>query len=282
MAYRWLVAAALCAALAFLCLTSCSSGPSAAQPGTPPFYWGAAGETWQSGDYLKTLDNLEHLTADQNEFTVRARPWEIVVGSGVARGYVDLSDAGENAIKKSPARASAIRRQMNAWRSNANSTALELADTFQKFSTANKQGSIPLEFTWPPVGNAAVPAQRDRFATGSPMSAADVDALELAMVRRGVMLAAARATGAGEDTAKAQELFRQPKPAVTTETFMVGMGQALYDLSALYGPKKLDMPNRHDMLVTLATSALKPYPKNKEAAALLAKIEKETKAKGKK
>jgi hypothetical protein len=105
--------------------------------------------------------------------------------------------------------------------------------------------------------------------------------MELAMVRRGVMLAAARVTGAGDDTAKAQELFRQPKPAVPTETFMVGMGQALYDLASLYGPKKLDMPNRHDMLITLATRAMKPYPKNKEAAALLAKIEKETKAKGK-
>ncbi|MGA2181675.1 MAG: hypothetical protein ABSH47_01470 [Bryobacteraceae bacterium] len=282
MAYRRLVPAALCAALVVLCLTSCSSGPSASQPGTPPFYWGAAGETWRSGDYVKTLDDLSHLTADQNEFTVRARPWEIVVATGVARGYVDLADTCESAIKKSPARASAIRRQMSAWRAIANSTTLELADTFHKFSAANKQASIPLEFTWPPVGNAAVPAQRDRFATGLPVSAADLDALEQAMVQRGVMLAAARATGAGEDTAKAQELFRQPKPAVVTETFMVGMGQALYDLSSLYGPKKLDAPNRHDMLITLATNALKPYPKNKDAAALLAKIEKETKAKGKK
>jgi hypothetical protein len=282
MAFRRFVPAALCAALAVLCLISCSSGPSAAQPGTPPFYWGAAGETWRSGDYLKTLDNLSHLTADQSEFTAKSRPWEIIVGAGVARGYVDLSDACEAAIHKSPARASEIRRQMSAWRANANGTALELADSFQKFAALNKADSIPLEFTWPPAGNAAVPLQRDRFASGAPVSAGDLEALEQGMVRRGVLLAAARAVGAGEDTAKAQEVFHQPKPAVTTETFMTGMGQALYDLSALYGPKKLDTPNRHDMLITLATSALKPYPKNKDAAALLAKMEKEAKAKGKK
>jgi hypothetical protein len=282
MAYRRLISAASCAAIAVLCLTSCSSGPSAPQPGTPPFYWGAAGETWRAGDYLKTLDNLSHLTADQNEYTLRASPWEIVVGAGVARGYVDLSEAGEAAIHKSPARASEIRRQMSAWQSAANSTALELADTYQKFSAANKQETISLEFAWPPVGNAAVPMQRDRFAMGAPLSAADVESLELAMIQRGVMLAAARAVGGGEDTAKAQEVFRQPKPAVATETFMVGMGQALYDLSSLYGPKKLDMPNRHDMLITLATSSVKPYPKNKDAAALLAKMAKDAKAKGKK
>lgn len=271
--------AALCAAVAVLCLTSCSSGPSAPEPGTPPFYWGAADETWRSGDYLKTLDNLSHLTADQNDFTVRARPWEIMVASGVARGYSDLADSCENAIRKSPARANEIRRQMNAWRGSANSTTLELADTFQKFAAANKQQSIPLAFAWPPAGNAAVPAQRDRFAAGAPLSASDLDALEQTMVQRGVLLAVARATGAGEDTAKAQELFHQPTPTVPAETFMVGMGQALYDLSSLYGPKKLDTPKRHDMLITLATNALKPYPKNKDAVALLAKIEKEAKAK---
>jgi hypothetical protein len=282
MAYRRLVPAALCAAMGVLCLTSCSSGPGAPQPGTPAFYWEAAGGTWKSGDYVKTLDHLSHLTADQNEFTARARPWEIVVASGLARGYADLNDACESGIKKTPARAIPIRRQMSAWRANANSIALELAETFQKFSAANKQSSIPLDFTWPPVGNAAVPAQRERFATGAPVSAADVETLELATIQRGVILALARATGAGEDAAKAQELFRQPRPAVATETFMVGMGQALYDLSSLYGPRKLDSPNRHDMLVTLATNALKPYPKNEDAAALLAKIEKEAKAKGKK
>jgi hypothetical protein len=278
MSYRWLFPAALCAALTVLCLISCSSGPSAPQPGTPPFYWGAAGETWHAGDYLKTLDDLSHLTADQNEFTERARPWDIVVASGVSRGYIDLSDACENAIHKVPARASEIRRQMNAWRANANSAALEVADTFQKFSVANKRDSISLDFAWPPVGSAAMPAQRDRFAAGAPLSDADLDGLEQSMIHRDVMLTAARATGAGEDTARAQEVFRQPKPAVSTETFMVGMGEALYDLSALYGPKKLDIPQRREMLITLATNALKPYPKNKDAAALLAKIAKDAKA----
>jgi hypothetical protein len=282
MAYRRLVLAALCAAFVVLCLTSCDSGPSAAQPGTPPYYWGAAGDTWRSGDYVKTLDHLSHLTADQNEFTVRARAWEIVVASGVARGYLDLTDACESGIKKEPARAVAIRRQMSAWRAIANSTTLELAETFQEFSAANKEQSIPLEFTWPPQGSATMPAQRDRFAAGSPLTPAEIEALELAMVRRGVILAAARVTGAGEDAAKGQELFRKPKPAVSTETFMVGMGQALYDLSALYGPKKLDTPTRHDMMITLATNALKPYPKNEDAADLLAKIAREAKAKGKK
>jgi hypothetical protein len=279
MSFRRFVPAAIVAALAVWCLTSCSSGPSAPQPGSPAFYWGAAGETWRSGDYVKTFDDLSHLTADQNEFTGRARPWEIIVGSGMARGYLDLIEAGENAVKKAPTRAGETRRQISAWRASANSTTLELADTFQKFSAASKQESIPLEFAWPPVGNAAMPVQRDRFATGTPLSAADLDRLETAMIQRGVMLAAARVTGAGDDTAKGQEVFRQPKPALSSETFMVGMAQVLYDISALYGPKQLDMPKRHDMLTMLATDALKPYPKNKDAVALLAKMAKEAKAK---
>jgi hypothetical protein len=268
----------LCAAILVLFLSCCASGPSAPQPGTPAFYWGAAGETWRSGDYLKTLDNLSQLTANQNDFTVKARPWEIIVASGIARGYVDLSDAAETAMKKSPARAIPIRRQMTAWRGNANSTALELADTFQKFLAANKETTVPLEFSWPPVGSAASPTQLDRFASGTPLSAADAEGLETAMIQRGVMLAAARVTGSGEDTAKAQEIFKQPKPAAPAETFLVNMGQVFYDLSELYGPRKLDTPHRRDMMITLATMALKPWPQDKAATSLLQRIQKETKA----
>ncbi|HTP89369.1 MAG TPA: hypothetical protein VMJ34_20610 [Bryobacteraceae bacterium] len=282
MAYRRWIPAAFCAALVVLCLTSCSSGPSAPQPGTPAFYWGAAGAMWRSGDYLKTLDNLSHLTANQNEFRAKAQPWEVVVALGVARGNLDLSDACDTAIHKSPAMAGVLRRQMSVWRSNGNSTALELADSFHKFAQENKQATIPLEFSWPPAGNATPPPQRDRFAAGSPLSPSDMEKLELAMIQRGVMLTAARAVGAGDDTARGLEVFKQPKPAVSTEVFMTGMAQALYDLSALYGPKQLDLPNRRELLVNLATSAAKPYPKNKDAAALLAKVDKEAKAKGRK
>jgi len=273
------LARALCAATLVLFLNGCSSGPSAPQPGTPAFYWGAAGETWRAGDYLKTLDDLSHLTADQNEFTVKARPWEILVASGIARGYVDLADAAETAMKKSPARAIPIRRQMTAWRGSANGTALELADTFQKFAITSKETSVSLEFSWPPVGNAASPTQLDRFESGAPLSDADIEGLETAMLQRAVMLAAARITGSGEDTAKAQEVFRQPRPAVPAETFLVNLGQAFYDLSALYGPRKLDTPHRHDMMITLATMALKPYPQDKAATSLLQKIQSDSKAK---
>jgi len=269
---------ALCAAMLVLFLSSCSSGPSAPQPGTPAFYWGAAGETWRAGDYLKTLDDLSHLTANQNEFTVKARPWEIIVASGIARGYMDLADAAETAMKKSPAREIPIRRQMMAWRGNANSTALDLADTFQKFAGANKETSLPLEISWPPVGSAASPTNLDRFASGTPLKPGDMDGLEAAMLQRGVMLAAARVTGSGDDTAKAQEIFKQPKPAVPAATFMVNMGQVFYDLSGLYGPRKMDTPHRREMMITLATMAVKPYPQDKAAVALLAKIQKDAKA----
>jgi hypothetical protein len=191
---------------------------------------------------------------------------------------MDLSDAAETAMKKSPARAIPIRRQMTAWRGDANSMALELADTFQKFAAANKETTVPLEFPWPPVGSAASPPQLDQFASGMPLKAADMEALETAMIQHAVMIAAARVTGSGEDTAKAQEIFKQPKPSAPAETFLVNMGQVFYDLSALYGPRKLDTPHRRDMMITLATMALKPYPQDKAATSLLQKIQKDSKA----
>jgi len=271
--------AALCAAAVILCLNSCSTGPSAPQPGSPAFYWGAAGETWRAGDYLRTLDNLAHLTAGPSDFATKARPWEIVTASGIARGYGDLADSAEAAMHKSPARANELRRQMTAWRGTANSTVLELADTFQKFAAENTGTSVPLAFAWPPAGNTAQPAKLDQFASGAPLPAADLEGLETMMIQRGVMLSAAKVTGSGDDAARAQDLFKQPSPSVTTQTFMVNMAQVLYDLSAIYGPKKLDTPRRGEMLITLATAALKPWPEDKSGMALLQKIQKETKVK---
>lgn len=53
--YYALVSTALVLGIA---LTGCSTGPQPLQPGTPAFYWAAARDTYKTGDYLKTNDNL--------------------------------------------------------------------------------------------------------------------------------------------------------------------------------------------------------------------------------
>jgi hypothetical protein len=84
--------AALLVAVALFGLTSCS-GPTTARVGTPEFYWYAAKWTYASGDYMKTVDHLDHLIDTQNEYSARALPWSLALNSGIAAGYMELADS---------------------------------------------------------------------------------------------------------------------------------------------------------------------------------------------
>src|SRR6188508_2519202 len=70
------------AGLTFSC--SSSAGP---QPGTPAYFWSAAKETFAASDYVKTSEHLDKILASDNEYTARARPWRLILASGMARGY---------------------------------------------------------------------------------------------------------------------------------------------------------------------------------------------------
>ncbi len=279
MSTRLFTLPALFALAAIPVLTSCSSGPSAAQPGTPAFYHGAAIETWKSGDYLKTLDNLANLTSSDNEFTEKARPWAIVTAAGIARGYADLADAYDLGMKNNRAKAGDMRRQINTYRAAANSTIMQLAETWQKFTAVNKQQPVQFVFAWPPAGNPSTPSQLALIQKGNPSGLSQGELVESAMLQRGVVLTVARSTGSGEDTAKAQTLFQNPVPVIADSDFETGMAQCMFDLAAVYGPMKLDLPIRRDMLYNFALDAAKRHPDKKDATALADKIQKAMKKK---
>src|SRR3979411_2788681 len=77
---------------------SCSTD-TAPKPGTPAYSWAAAKETFAANDYMKTGDHLDKVLASDNEYTARARPWRLILISGMARGYMDLADNLEYGVK---------------------------------------------------------------------------------------------------------------------------------------------------------------------------------------
>lgn len=270
MSTRLFTPPALCAAAATLLLTACGFGPRALEPGTAGFYHAAALETWKSGDYLKTLNDLSSITGSNNQFAEKARPWEIVTAAGIARGYEDLADAWEAGMRSNPAGRTDMRRQIGTYRANADTAIMALAETWQKFAAANRQQEIQLVFAWP-AGNPSAPSQLVLVRKGSGLNQGTL--VEGAMLQRGVVLAVAQSTGSGEDPARAQTLFQQPLPTVSAADFETGVAECMYELAALYEPTKLDMPHRRDMLYNFALDAVKRHPENRDAAVLADKIQ---------
>jgi len=262
----------------FTVLFTCScASDNSAQPGTPAFSWNAAKETFAAGDYNKTMDHLEKLVANENDYTARAQPWLLVLTSGMARGYADLADAFEAGSRANKTDPSAFRRRMNSYRSAANRTGLrfaELLDQFQKTTAAQ----TPLTFTYP-TGSPAPPAQLTRIGNGVLITGAEMDTAEKQALQREVLLATCRAAGAEGDSAKAQAMFKSANVETPRAVFVMAMAKSLYEQSQLYGRTKMDDPEKQKILSERALAALRSIPETQASKELTGKIQGGKKAK---
>jgi hypothetical protein len=261
--------------LLFCCLLiSCSDG-NAPKEGTPAFYWAAAQETFAAKDYVKTVKHLENASATDNEFTAKARPWLLVMTSGMARGYTDLADsfdAGAMSNKNSP---TAFRRQTNTYRGEANRLSLEFVEVFDKFQKG-KDDPIPMAFPFPSGSAAPVPAL-NKVGAGIMPAATEIESAEKRAVERGVLLAVCSAVGAPDDPAKARELLKPGTFQVPRAAFVTAMANRLFDQSQLYSSRKMDDPQKAKIFCNRALDALKTVPETKQTKDLSSKIAKSLK-----
>jgi hypothetical protein len=259
---------------ACLILSSCS-GPSGPQGGTPAFYWSAAKETFAASDYLKTVEHLEKLNATDNEYTARARPWLLVMTSGMARGYMDLADnfdAGAHANKTNPID---FRRRTNTYRGEANRLTLEFVEVFDKFQQG-KDDPVAIAFSFP-SGSAAPVAQLAKVAAGMTLQPTEIEPAEKRAIVRGVLLASCDAAGAPDDTAKAEQLLKPGTLTIPRAAFVTSMAATLFDESRLYGARQMDNPDKLKILCNRALDALKTVPETKQTKELSTKITKSLK-----
>ena len=262
--------------LFFSCLffISCS-GDSTPQAGTPAFYWAAAKETLAAKDYMKTVEHLEKLNDGESEFAARARPWLLVMTSGMARGYMDLADnfeAGSRANKTNP---TDFRRQTNTYRGQANRFALEFVEVFDKFQKG-KDDPVPIAFPFP-TGNAAPVVQLTKVSTGVMLQPNEVEEAERRAIEREVLLAACDAAGAPDDPAKTQDLLKAGSHQVPRAQFVVSLASTLFEESKLYGARQIGNPDRVKIFCDRALGALKTVPETKQTKDLSTKISKSLK-----
>ena len=255
-------------------LISCS-GSSGPEPGTPAFYWSAARETFGTKDYVKTIQHLEKLTATDNEYTARARPWLLMMTSGMARGYMDLAesfDAGAHANKENPAE---FRRHTNTYRGEADRLAVECVEVFGKFQQG-KDDPVPVAYPFP-TGSAAQVAQLGRVAAGILVAPTEIETAEKRALERAVLLQASAMAGAPDDVAKAHDLLKAGTLTVPRTAFLTAMASTLFDESKLYGSRQVDKPDRLKIFCNRALDALKTVPETKQTKDLGAKIAKSLK-----
>jgi len=263
--------------LALAILSSCSSEPAGPAQGSPAFYWQAAGETYKAGDLMKTLENLDRIQATDNDFVARALPWSLVLTSGMAAGYAELADHYEIGGRMNKSDPTAFRRPVSDFRGFANRLSLAFAEHAAKLDKVQGD-SIPLGFG-SPVGTASPVPALTKVVSGVVLTAPEADSAQKRAIERGVLLAACRFTGAPDDTAKTEAVLKTPDAKVARPVFMLAVAQTLFNESALYGPQKLDDPEKVTLFCQRAQDALKTVPESKESKDLGAKLQKVLKAK---
>lgn len=266
---RRMVAAGAVITANLICF-SCSTASREPQKGTPAFYWAAARQTYATGDYPKAIENLESLVDTNNEFTLRSRPWLLIMTSGMARGYMEIADFYEAGARMHKADPTPFRKQVSKARGNANRMALQFAEAFAGMQTV-KDDPVILGFACP-TGSAAPVAVLAKAGNGILPQEAEMESAEKTALSRAVLLATCRAAGAPDDTAKAQELFRTGEVKVPRATFILAMANALHEEAQLYGRQKLDLPDKLKIFCDRAQEALRSIPQTKETKELDTKI----------
>jgi hypothetical protein len=259
-----------------LVATSCSGGPEPPKPGTPAFYWSAARETYEAGDYQKTTEHLEQLCRKQNEYTARAQAWYLIMTSGMTKSYMELADNFEFGARARPANPTQFRRQTSDLRTYASRLSLQFAQMLLDFEKNNKDPQVTLDFPFP-VGSPLPSPQLTKIGNGEMPASAVLDDIRKQHLRTGVVLQTCRVLGHPEDSAKGQDLLKNGSAKVPRETFLLAMASALQEESELYGHTKLDQPDRLKMFSANALETLKGVPESEQTKKLSAKIQKSLK-----
>lgn len=266
----WLPSVALALAIAG---TSCSSGLQPPQPGTPAFFWGSAQESYRAGDFPGTDEQLQRVLAGDNDFTARARAWDILISAGLAQGHAEMADAFEAGARMNRANPTPFRKQMTNERSFASSAAIQFAGEVHKFIAQARNPNVTLQFGYP-AGSLAQPAALGKIASGVMVQDSERDLLETAMLQRGVLQAVCKALDSEDDSAKTAGKLKTGEVLAPRDVFLWAAARMLEQASQLYGRDKMDLPNRFMVLSEAALEALKEIPETKDSKALAGKIQK--------
>jgi hypothetical protein len=248
MSFRFLIL--LPVALLFV---SCSSTEKASAPklGSPAYSFNAANESLKRGDYVSAYESLGKVVSNQSEFTAQARVLHVVLGAGLARGYMELADMYENGAKFHRTNPQDYRSRIPAIRRRAAQMAFQFAENLR---TVREDQTAKLDFTTM-TPDAAEPAALAKVKQGLVLMPSDHEALIEGMAKHSV-------------SEIAKEIGGNP----TREVFLTAMARALTAQADLFSQRKLDEPKKAHALLSEALTVVKGLPETKETKELGTKI----------
>ena len=259
---------------ALLLAASCGSkGPEPPKPGSPAFIWAIARDSYKAGDYVKTNEGLDQLLGGKSNFVARAAPVKLVLGAGLAQGYIELADRFETGTKATRSNPAVFRRQMSEYRRLARAVAMQVLEAAHQHMNNWKDPNVTFVFPFP-AGSVEEAAGLSRVASGTQLPASEVDKMARQTLQRGVVRVASRVAGFPKDVEKARAAFKPEDTQLPREQFVLALVNTLHEISGLFGQKKMNEPDRLKMFYQVALAGLGTLPPSKEKKDLTDKIQK--------
>jgi hypothetical protein len=262
------------AATALLWTAGCATEenkPKPPQPGSPEMLWKTAQTAYTQGDYVKASNLLGDLAQKENAFTAQAAPLALVLNHGLAHAYAELGEkyaAGAKRTKDS----AAFYRLVSEYRSKAAAAGLRFVEVARKSTSSMKEGDVTLAFDLPAV-KPGDPPQYKLIETGRMIPAAEIPAVEAQVVAHWALLSTANAVGQRDKPEKAKAAYSNGEAKVPQEVFLSALAFSLFETAEMFGPRKLNQPNR--VVLAMCNEAEKVLGKvkpTKENTELLKKV----------
>jgi hypothetical protein len=206
--------------------------PKPPQPGTPAFNWAAAKQAYQKGDYVKANTLLMQLSQGKSEFAEQARPLALMTSISMASSYMELSEKFAEGAKRTRGKAAPFMRSTGIYKSQATASSMQFLEEARRFIAANKDKDVTMPLGAPAAAEGD-PPQYKKITSGQGVPESEIPGVEKMLITKNLSknLTAAGVTTAGEATA--------PGPK-----FLLVVAKGLFNVSDMFGPKKLLQPNR--------------------------------------
>lgn len=249
-----------------------SSKPQPPKPGTPEFSWATARTAYNQGDYVKAANLFVELSQKDNPHRAEAAPMALVLTHGLTHAYLELAEKYASGAKRTRGNSAPFYRLVSEYRSKASSSGIQYAEAAAKFTAKLPEGDIVLALDLPKATDAD-PPQYKRIEAGTMIPASEIPLVESNVVARWILISASNTVGSRTKPEKAKEAFVEGQAKVPLATFLPALAFTLYETAEMFGPKKLNQPNRVVlMLCNEAEKVLGKVKPTKETAELLKKI----------
>ncbi len=267
------------AAALLIAATACSGGGEQIRTGTPAYYVKMGLASYANGDYPKTNEWLTKATSHSpTDATPRAWAMRFTIMAGMIRGNSDLADEWETGAKENKSNPMRFFKKVSDHRGEAGRRAIELAESWGDFEKGIPEGEVEIHFPFPALGSLNPPPELARIQSGTMPKDPEIETVQIALLQRAMIMQVADAVGAGEDSAKAQAVLKTVPVKVARKDWMLYVAKTMYNVSTLYGKKKVSDSTKRGFFLDKAQKSLAVADKDaKEVKDLKTKIEKDLK-----